>query len=275
MPTASRRFGRGGDRGVHGGEDFVEVIPRSWFASPAQTAQQRDTSLHGFWDRPLHDLLEHLQATPAGLTADEATRRVRRYGPNSFVRESRFAGLMGFLRFLANPLVIILLVASAITLALGDPVGGLIIIAMVLLSVLLNFFMEFQARRAVEEIRKQVATTATVLRDGREQELPIAELVRGDIVRLNCGDLVPADARLLEAKDLHVRESALTGESLPVEKAANDLPEGKHGVADASNSVFLGTAVQTGIGTAVIVCTGRTRGGGDSEAGRHDGCRCA
>lgn len=109
-----------------------------------------DTSLHGFWDKPLHDLLERLQTTPAGLTADEARRRLRLYGPNSFVRESRFAGLVDFLRFLANPLVIILLVASAITLALGDTVGGLIIIVMVLFSVLLNFFMEFQARHAVE-----------------------------------------------------------------------------------------------------------------------------
>jgi P-type Mg2+ transporter len=109
----------------------------------------------------------------------------------------------------------------------------------------------------VEEIRKQVATTAAVLRDGREQELPIAELVPGDIVRLNAGDLVPADARLLDVKDLHVRESALTGESLAVEKTAADLPAGKHGLADANNSVFLGTAVQTGIGSAVIVCTGR------------------
>jgi P-type Mg2+ transporter len=215
-----------------------------------------DTSLHGFWDRPLRDLLGLLQATSAGLTSDEATRRLRLYGPNSLVRESRFAGLIGFLRFLANPLVIILLVASAITLALGDTVGGLIIISLVLFSVLLNFFMEFQARHAVEEIQKQVATTAAVVRDGREQELPIAGLVRGDIIRLTAGDLVPADARLLETKDLHVRESSLTGESLPVEKAAKDLPEGKHGVADASNSVFLGTAVQTGMATAVIVCTG-------------------
>jgi P-type Mg2+ transporter len=215
-----------------------------------------DTSLHGFWDRPLRDLLGLLQATSAGLTSDEATRRLRLYGPNSLVRESRFAGLIGFLRFLANPLVIILLVASAITLALGDTVGGLIIISLVLFSVLLNFFMEFQARHAVEEIQKQVATTAAVVRDGRDQELPIAELVRGDIVRLTAGDLVPADARLLETKDLHVRESSLTGESLPVEKTAKDLPQGKHGVADASNSVFLGTAVQTGMATAVIVCTG-------------------
>ncbi len=126
-----------------------------------------------------------------------------------------------------------------------------------MLSVMLNFFMEFQARHAVEEIQKQVATTAAVLRGGREQKLPVAELVPGDIVRLSAGDLVPADARLLDAKDLHVRESALTGESLPVDKAVCDLPEGKHGIADASNSVFLGTAVQTGIGTAVIVCTGK------------------
>ena len=219
--------------------------------------EKRETPLAGFWDRPRGDLLQVLEATPAGLTSDEAKRRLRHYGPNSLVQESRFAALIGFLRFFANPLVIILVVASTISLALGDPVGGLIIIAMVLLSVLLNFFMEFQARHAVEEIRKQVATTAAVVRDGREQELPVAELVPGDIVRLNAGDLVPADARLLEVKDLHVRESALTGESLPVEKGADDLPAGKHGVADASNSVFLGTAVQTGIGTAVIVCTGR------------------
>jgi Mg2+-importing ATPase len=123
--------------------------------------------------------------------------------------------------------------------------------------VFLNFFMEFQARHAVEEIRKQVATTAAVVRDGHEQELPVAELVPGDIARLNAGDLVPADARLLEAKDLHVRETVLTGESLPVDKAATDLPAGKHEVGDASSSVFLGTAVQTGTATAVIVCTGR------------------
>ncbi len=218
---------------------------------------KRETPVEGFWDKPLRDLLQVLQAAPAGLTTDEAKRRLRLYGPNSLVQESRFAALFSFLRFFANPLVIILLAASGISLGLGEPVGGLIIISIVLLSVLLNFSMEFQARHAVEEIRKQVATTAAVLRDGREQELPIAELVPGDIVRLNAGDLVPADARLLDVKDLHVRESALTGESLPVEKAAGDLPEGKHGVADASNSVFLGTAVQTGIGTAVIVCTGR------------------
>ena len=214
-------------------------------------------SAEGFWDRPLHELFELLPATPAGLTTEEARRRLRLYGPNSMVYESRFAALLSFFGFFRNPLVVILIIASGVSLALGEHVGGLIILAIVLFSVLLNFLMEFQARHAVEDIQKQIALTAAVVRDGREQELPIAELVPGDVVRLNAGDLVPADARLLEVKDLHVRESVLTGESLPVEKTVADLPKEKHGVADASNSVFLGTAVQTGIGTAVIVRTGK------------------
>ncbi len=210
-----------------------------------------------FWDIPLNDLLGQLQSTPAGLTSQEAKERLRLHGPNSLAAESRFATLIGFLTFFANPLVLILLVASIISIVLGDPVGGSIIIAIVLLSVVVNFYVEFQARHAVEDIRKQVATTAAVLRDGRELELPVAELVPGDIIKLNAGDLAPADARLLDAKDLHVRESALTGESLPVDKAAADLSGAPHGIADAANSVFLGTAVQTGIGTAVIVRTGK------------------
>ncbi len=221
------------------------------------------TPVESFWDKPLRDVLQTLDATPAGLTSDDATRRLRIYGSNSFVQESRFAAVFSLFRLFANPLVVILLIASAISLVLGDRVGGLIIISIVLLSLLLNFFMEFQARHAVEKIQKQVATTAAVIRDGKEQELPVAELVPGDVILLNAGDLVPADCRLLKITDLQVRESALTGESLPVEKSADDLAAGKHGVADASNSVFLGTAVQTGIGTAVVVCTGKNTAFGE------------
>ena len=143
--------------------------------------EKQDKNLESFWDKPLQDLLQLLQATPAGLTTGETKRRLRLYGANSMGQESRFAGLLTFLRYFANPLVVILLVASGISLGLGDQIGGLIIIAIVLLSVLLNFFMEFQARHAVEEIQKQVATTAAVMRDGLEQELPIAELVPAGI----------------------------------------------------------------------------------------------
>lgn len=109
---------------------------------------------------------------------------MRQYGPNSLVQESRFATLFSILRPFANPLVFVLLVASGISLGLGDHIGGWFIIAIVLLSILLNFLMGFQARHAVEEIQKQLATTAAVLRDGREREVPVAELVPGDLDRL-------------------------------------------------------------------------------------------
>ena len=164
---------------------------------------QKDTKLDCFWDVPLQDLLGQLQATPAGLTSAEAKQRLRTHGPNSLVGESRFAALTSFFSFFANPLVVILLAAAAISIVLGDPVGGSIIIAIVLLSVVVNFYVEFQARHAVEDIRKQVATTAAVLRDGKELELPVAALVPGDIVKLNAVDLAHADARLLDTKDLH------------------------------------------------------------------------
>ena len=118
------------------------------------------TSVEGFWDRPLHELFELLPATPAGLTTEEARRRLRLYEPNSFVHESRFAALLSFFGFFRNPLVVILVIASGVSLALGEHVGGLIILAIVLFSVILNFLMEFQARHAVEDIQKQIALTA-------------------------------------------------------------------------------------------------------------------
>ena len=111
-----------------------------------------------------NNLLPQLQATPAGLTSVEAKRCLALYGPNRLERESRFGILLSFVRSFANPLILILMAASVISLTVGEPVGGLIIIAMVLLSVLLNFFMEFQARHPVEEIQKQVASTAAVAR---------------------------------------------------------------------------------------------------------------
>ena len=200
------------------------------------------TAVESFWDRPLHVLFELLPATPAGLTTEEARRRLRLYGPNSFVHESRFAALLSFLGFFRNPLVVILVIASGVSLALGEHVGGLIILAIVLFSVILNFLMEFQARHAVEEIQKQIALAAAVIRDGKEQELPTAELVPGDIVRLNAGDLVPADGRLLDVKDLHVRESVLTGESLPVEKTVADSL--RRSTASPTRAIAFSSALQ-------------------------------
>ncbi|MGB9587237.1 MAG: HAD-IC family P-type ATPase, partial [Armatimonadota bacterium] len=194
---------------------------------------RQDKDAVEFWDLTLAQLLSQLQATPEGLSTEDAERRLREYGPNTLVRESRFVRVLQFMRLFANPLVIILFVAAVVSFVLGEHINALIIVVIILLSVILNFVQEYQAARAVRTLRQQVSIYATVIRDGKEQEIPLACLVPGDIVKLNAGDLVPADARLLEAKDLYVRESALTGESLPVEKTATDLGNGSHGLPDA------------------------------------------
>jgi len=219
-------------------------------------AVRQDRDAVEFWDLTVAQLLSQLQATPEGLSTEEAEKRLREYGPNTLVRESRFVGVLQFMRLFTNPLVIILFIAAVVSFVLGEHINALIIVVIILLSVILNFVQEYQAARAVRILRQQVSVSATVIRDGKEQEIPLAYLVPGDIVKLNAGDLVPADARLLEAKDLYVRESALTGESLPVEKTATDLGNGSHGLPDARNSIFLGTSVQTGIATALVVRTG-------------------
>ena len=212
--------------------------------------------IDSFWDEPSDELLSRLDATRAGLTSSQARDRLRTLGPNELARAKPFRAVVEFLRFFANPLVLTLLVASGISYATGSRTEATIIVAIVFLSVILNFYQVFQAQRAVKDLREQVALTATVIRDGADRQIPVTDLVPGDVIRLAAGSLVPADARLLEENDLHVRESALTGESLPVEKDVADLGEGTHGVPDALNSVFMGTSVQSGIATAVIVRTG-------------------
>ncbi|HEV2237362.1 MAG TPA: magnesium-translocating P-type ATPase, partial [Ktedonobacterales bacterium] len=202
-------------------------------------------------------LLQALATSAAGLTTPEVQRRLTEYGPNEAAPPPRFSAPMQFLRLLADPLVIILLVASLISALLGQPLNALIISVIVLLSVILNFVQTTRSQRAAERLRAQIAPTSTVLRDGQWSELPRRALVPGDVIRLSAGDLVPADARLLETHDLHVQQAALTGESLPVEKEARDDAEPSASLAESPCSVLLGTSVVSGLATAVIVATGR------------------
>lgn len=153
----------------------------------------------------LDALYQLLHSSPAGLTSGEARKRFKEAGPNEPAVVQRGATLRQLLVFLANPLVLILLVASIITAILGEVLNASIIISMVFLSVALNFFQTFRSQRAVERLRAGVALTLTVLRDGTWAELPRRELVPGDVIRLSAGDLVPADARPIEANALHVR----------------------------------------------------------------------
>jgi Mg2+-importing ATPase len=195
--------------------------------------------------------------TSAGLRTEEARRRFEHFGPNEPAAARRAAGALQILLLFANPLVIILLAASVVSAALGDVLNASIIAAMVLLSVALSFAQTYRSQRAVERIRKEVAPTATALRDGRWVEIPRREVVSGDCIRLSAGDLVPADALLIESRDLHVQQAALTGESLPVEKEATDLQPAPQGEIDERHKVFLGTSVVSGTGTALVTATGR------------------
>jgi Mg2+-importing ATPase len=202
------------------------------------------------------------EAKSAGLTQVEAKRRLAQYGPNEPSSAKRTASLLQILILLANPLAIILFVASAIAAALGEVINAVIIVTMVLLSVTLNFIQTYRSQKAVDSIRKEVAPTANALRDGKWSELPRRELVPGDVIKLSAGDLVPADSELLEARDLHVQQAALTGESLPVEKTARNQHDRSDGDADP-HKVFLGTSVVSGTATAIVTATGKNTVFGD------------
>ena len=214
----------------------------------------------------LDALYQQLHSSPGGLTGEEARKRLSQYGPNEPTGVRRGATLQQLLVFLANPLVLILLVASIITAILGEVLNASIIITMIILSIALNFFQTFRSQRAVERLRAGVALTSTVLRDGAWAELPRTALVPGDVIRLSAGDLVPADARLIETNALHVQQAALTGESMPVEKRAHELATVPSNAADAENQVFLGTSVVSGTATALITVTGRGTAFGDIAA---------
>src|SRR5690349_13319652 len=201
-----------------------------------------------------------------GLTQVEATRRLAQFGPNEPSPPKRTGPLFQLLLLLANPLAIILLVASGLSVALGEVVNASIIITMVLLSVALNFIQTYRSQKAVDSIRKEVAPTANVLRDGQWIETLRREIVPGDVIKLAAGDLVPADAELLQTRDLHVQQAALTGESLPVEKAAASDQSNQTDAENDSHKVFLGTSVVSGSATAVVTATGQNTVFGDIAA---------
>jgi Mg2+-importing ATPase len=191
-----------------------------------------------------------------GLTSAEAKKRLVQYGPNEPVQRRRLSALGQLARSFANPLVIILLVASAISGALGQGVDALIIVTIVVMSISINFWQSYKSQQAADRLRASVTPTATVLRDGRWQEIPRRTVVPGDVFRLSAGDLVPADARLVESRDLAVQQSMLTGESLPADKHAAVADHADETGPDAPQLVFLGTSVVSGTGTAIAVATG-------------------
>ncbi|MEM2616723.1 MAG: cation-translocating P-type ATPase [Thermofilaceae archaeon] len=203
----------------------------------------------------IEEVLEKLGTSVAGLSSEEARRRLKEYGPNELV-EKKVHPVVMFLRQFQNFLVYILLAATMLSLYLGEVVDAVLIFAILLLMAFAGFMQEYKAEKAVEKLREMASPRAKVVRDGREQLVDARELVPGDIVQLEEGDRVPADVRLIEAEELEVDEAPLTGESVPVEKDPEAFLPPEAQVYERTNMAFMGTYVVRGRGVGVVVGTG-------------------
>jgi Mg2+-importing ATPase len=213
---------------------------------------------------PLRELMERLAASSDGLSAEEAEKRIGQYGRNELAPRRVRSPVVSFLMLLAGPLDLVLIAAGAVSAFFGETSGAIIIGIMVLTSAILEFVQEYTSEQAAQRLARQVAVTATVLRDGAPTEIHMAEVVPGDVIYLSVGDIIPADARVLSAKDFFVHQAALTGESQPVEKApfADARPHNTP-LPDMDHVIFFGTNVVSGTATALAVETN-----GHTEFGR-------
>jgi P-type Ca2+ transporter type 2C len=206
----------------------------------------------------VEEAFKHLDAHEEGLSAQEASERLARHGLNELQAARQISPWEILFEQFKNVLIIILLIATALSAFLGEGVDAVAILVIVIFAVVLGFVQEYRAERAIEALRQMAAPTAAVLRDGEEEEIPAREVVPGDVIILRAGDKIPSDARLIESINLQVEEAALTGESLPVEKHTQPIPgtTGSLAVGDRKNMVYGGTAVTYGRGRALATATG-------------------
>jgi Ca2+-transporting ATPase len=201
------------------------------------------------------EALEALKTNEKGLTAQEAQNRLLKYGPNELKKKKGKSPIKLFFGQFTEVLIVILLIATGLSLVVGETVDALIILAIVIASAILGFTQEYRSEKAVEALKRMTAPTAVVLRDGKEIKVPANQLVPGDIILLFTGDKVPADSRILEAFNLKVDEASLTGESAPVDKQAHELAQETQ-LNDKHNMVFTGTIVVYGRAKALVTTTG-------------------
>ncbi|MGP0073210.1 MAG: magnesium-translocating P-type ATPase [Bryobacteraceae bacterium] len=202
------------------------------------------------------ELLQSLRTTPTGLTQAEAEERALTVGPNEVGQERRQGWFIRLLKVLRNPLVILLGALSAVSFATGDARAGTVMAAMVVLGATLRFVQEARADAAAAKLKAMIHVTATVLRDGVAKEMPLRDLVPGDVIKLSAGDMIPGDTRVLASKDLFVSQGSLTGESFPVEKFHDPQTKDASSPTELNNICFMGTSVESGTATAVVVTTG-------------------
>ena len=230
-------------------------------ATAKSTGQDRVSSaIRDAATKDTAEILQQLGTTSTGLSDDEASTRLERHGPNEVAAEKHHTWFDRFRTAALNPLVILLSVLAIISFATAqetsDVVGGFVMVAMVVLGLSLRFIQETKADNAAAKLKAMISVTATVVRGGQPREIPLKEIVPGDVVRLSAGDMIPADVRLISTKDLFVIQATLTGESMPVEKSdARDMRQGISPI-EYANVSFLGTSVESGSATAVAVATG-------------------
>ncbi|MGB8216929.1 MAG: magnesium-translocating P-type ATPase [Candidatus Methanoperedens sp.] len=208
-----------------------------------------------FWSFPAAELLARLQTTPEGITGDEARQRLARYGSNLLTPRKRSDSVALLLSQFKSPITIILLFAAGLSFFLHEHVDVFIILAIVFISGILGFWQERGAANAIEKLLAIVQIKAMVLRDGSPIEIPVEEIVPGDVIILNGGDIIPGDCLILESKDLFIDEATLTGETYPVEKSAGVLAK-ETKLGERSNTLFMGTHAVSGSAKAVVVFTG-------------------
>jgi Ca2+-transporting ATPase len=205
----------------------------------------------------VEQVLQELGSRGSGLTMDEVKERLLRFGPNELKSKKKASAILVFGRQFLSPLIYVLLAAAIISLVIQHFIDAIVVFVVLLVNAFIGYFQETQAEKAMDALMEMAAPKAKVRREGKIESLPAKELVPGDIVLLEAGDKVPADARLLEASNLKVNESALTGESMPVDKLASVIAEDVP-VADRGNMVYMGTIVTSGRAVGMVVKTGMT-----------------
>ncbi|MFA6408800.1 MAG: magnesium-translocating P-type ATPase [Gammaproteobacteria bacterium] len=203
-----------------------------------------------------NEAIQKLESNINGLNEEEVESRLAQYGLNEIAREKRKSWIWQLLGSFKNPLLLLLIALAIISYLTHDIRATIIILAMVVVGVVLRFFQEMRAGNAAEKLKEMVRNNATVVRDGREQEIALKLLVPGDIIKLSAGDMVPADVRLIAAKDLFLNQIALTGEALPIEKNSTSIKTENPNPLELSNICFLGSNVVSGSATAVVINTG-------------------
>jgi Mg2+-importing ATPase len=245
------------------------TVPKRLFAgSPSAKASIRVSPLLVESARlALDAVYARIDTRPGGLTPEEAAARLAQHGRNVLAKDRRPSLLRLLGRAVLNPLVILLAVLSGVSLATGDARSAILMVCMIALSVVLKLFQEAKAGNAAAKLKAMISVNATVLRGATPLEIPIAQVVPGDVIQLAAGDMIPADVRVVLAKDLFVTQGSLTGETFPVEKFASEQTSPAIAPLDRANIAFLGTSVASGTATAVVVATGKdTYIGGMAES---------